>query len=75
MLEGNRSRVQNLTGGEIWLFILARVLVGFAVGIFAMVYFPATVVYLAWPALIVGVVLFVLASKGLLRKRPSGRTA
>lgn len=75
MLEGNRSRVQNLTGGEIWLFIVARMLIGFAVGIFAMIYFPTTAVYLAWPALGVGVVLFILASKGLLRKRPTGPAA
>jgi hypothetical protein len=74
MLEGNRSRVQNLTGGEIWLFILARVLIGFAVGILLMMYMPGLAVHLAWPALLIGVVFFVLASRGLMRK-PRGPAA
>jgi hypothetical protein len=69
MLEENRQRVQNLSGREIWMFIVARVLIGFALGIFAMLYFPAIAAYLAWPTLIVGTLLFILASKGLLRKR------
>jgi hypothetical protein len=71
MLEGNRQRVQNLSGAEIWMFIVARALLGFAVGVLAMTYFPAVTSVLAWPALAVGLVLFVLASKGLLRARPS----
>ncbi|MEO7148698.1 MAG: hypothetical protein ABIY40_01975 [Rhodanobacteraceae bacterium] len=40
MLESNRQRVQNLTGAELWMFIVARVLLGFAVGVLAMIYFP-----------------------------------
>jgi hypothetical protein len=71
MLEGNRLRVQNLSGGEIWLFIIARVLIGIAIGIFAMIYFPNSAVHLAWPALVLGAILFAVASKGLSRKRPS----
>lgn len=71
MFEGNRQRVQNLSGAEIWMFIVARVLLGFAVGVLAMMYFPATTSVLAWPALVIGLVLFVVASKGLLRVRPS----
>jgi hypothetical protein len=70
VLEGNRQRVKNLSGGEIWLFIVARVLIGFAVGILAMVYFPSVASQIAWPALVVGVILFILASRGLFR-RPS----
>ncbi|MBM7124210.1 hypothetical protein ACFFJT_00455 [Dyella flava] len=69
MLEGNRRRVQNLSGGEIWMFIIARVLIGFAAGVLATLYFPAVASYLAWPAFVAGVLLFVLASKGLLRSR------
>ena len=71
MLEANRTRVKNLSGSEIWLFIIARVLLGFAVGVLAMRYFPAIASVLVWPSLVVGVVLFVLASRGLLRAEPS----
>jgi hypothetical protein len=72
MLEGNRQRVQNLSGGEIWMFILARVLIAFALGVFAIEYFPTIAVYLAWPALAAGLLLFILAAKGLLRRpRPN----
>ena len=71
MLESNRQRVQNLSGAEIWMFLVARVLLGFAVGVLAMMHFPAFTSVLAWPALVIGVVLFLLAAKGLLRSRPS----
>jgi hypothetical protein len=70
MLEGNRRRVQNLTGLEIWLFIIARVLVAFGVGVLAMIYVPLVAANLAWPAIVVGLVALVVASRGLLRKRP-----
>ena len=69
MLESNRQRVQALSGGEIWMFIVARVLLGFGVGALAMIHFPAIAVYLVWPALGVGALLFVLASRGLFRRR------
>ena len=75
MLEGNRQRVQKLSGAEIWMFILARVLLGFAVGVLAMMYFPAFAAVLVWPAFVVGLVLFLLAAKGLLRSRSSGPAA
>jgi len=74
MLEGNRQRVQNLTGAEIWMFIVARVLLGFAVGVLAMTYWPSIASALGWPALVIGAILFVLASRGLLRNRPSKPT-
>jgi hypothetical protein len=35
MLEGNRKRVQQLSGSKLWAFIAARVLIGFALGVFA----------------------------------------
>jgi hypothetical protein len=69
MLESNRRRVQNLSGSEIWMFIVARVLVGFSIGALTMLYFPRVAVYLMWPALFVGSLLFGLASKGLWRSR------
>ena len=68
MLEGNRKRAQKLTGAEIWAFIVARVLLGFALGVFAVIYFPRIATHLAWPSLIVGAVLFVAAAKGMLRR-------
>ena len=65
MLEGNRSRVQNLTGLELWLFIIARVLMAFGVGILAMIYAPTVTAHLAWPAIVVGLVMFLIAARGL----------
>ena len=70
MLERNRKRVQQLTGIEIWIFIVARVLLGFAFGVFAVIYFPRIAPHLAWPALILGAVLFLVAAKGLFRRGP-----
>ncbi|WP_197528520.1 hypothetical protein [Aeoliella mucimassa] len=67
MLESNRQRVQQLTGAEIWAFIIARVLLGFAFGVFAVTYFPRFATPLAWPALVIGAVLFIVAAKGFLR--------
>lgn len=68
VLESNRRRVQNLTGGQLWLFILARVLLAFGVGVLARTYYPGVVGPLAWPAIGVGIILFVLAARGLVRK-------
>jgi len=67
MLEGNRKRVQQLSGPEIWAFIIARVLISFALGVFAARYFPGIATSAAWPALVLGIALFTLAAKGLLR--------
>lgn len=69
MLEGNRKRVQQLSGAEIWAFIIARILIGFALGVFAVRYFPSIAASAAWPALVLGAVLFALAARGLLRGR------
>jgi hypothetical protein len=69
MLKWNAARVKNLTGAEIWLFIIARVLVGYGLGVLSMRYFPEIAGPLGFPALLVGLVLFVVASKGL--RRPS----
>jgi hypothetical protein len=68
MLESNRSGVQRLTALEIWLFIIGRVLAAFGVGALAMTYFPAVTSTLAWPAVVAGVVILLVASRGLLRR-------
>ncbi len=39
MLEWNRAKVKNLTGFEIWLMIVGRVLAGFGFGVLAAVTF------------------------------------
>ena len=75
MFESNRRRVQNLTGLEIWFFIVGRVLVAFGVGAVTMAYFPAFASAVAWPAIIGGGVLFLVASRGLFRVRPDGEAS
>ena len=69
ILEWNRRKVQSLTGWEIWFLILGRVLVGFAVGVFTMWYFPSIAPAIAIPAGIIGVILLLIAAKGLWRKQ------
>ncbi len=72
MLERNRRRVQNLTGLEIWFFIVGRVLLAFGLGVLAMAYAPALASMAVWPAIAAGVILLVLASRGMFRKHPAG---
>ena len=67
VLNSNAQRVKNLTPGEIWLFIVARVLVGFGAGALLATYFPQIGRPAALPALVLGVLLFVVAAKGLSR--------
>ena len=68
MLKWNAEKVRNLTVTEIWLFIISRVLIGFGVGVVGARYFPEIVWPLGLPTLVVGLLLFVVAAKGLLRK-------
>ncbi len=70
MLKWNSSKVKSLTGTEIWLFIIARVLVGFGLGVLAVRYFPEIALSLGFPALVIGLALFLVAAKGLLRSEP-----
>lgn len=65
MLNWNARKVKSLTGTEIWLFILARVLVGFGLGVLGARYFPEIAGPLGYPALVVGLLLFLVAAKGL----------
>ena len=67
MLEWNRAKVRNLTGFEIWLMIVGRVLVGFGFGVLAVRYIPQIVNPLGVPALLLGLVLVLIAAKGLFR--------
>jgi hypothetical protein len=67
ILDWNASKVRNLTGAEIWLFILARLMIGFGLGVLACQYLPQIARPLAVPALVLGVILFLVATKGLPR--------
>jgi hypothetical protein len=69
MLDSNAVRVKNLTGMEIWLFIIARVLAGFGLGVLGVRYFPQIVGPLGFPTLVVGLILFAIAAKGLRRTK------
>ena len=52
MLQWNRAKVRNLTGLEIWLMIVGRVLVGFGFGVVGARYFPQVVNPVGIPALL-----------------------
>jgi hypothetical protein len=54
--------------GEIWLFIVGRVLAALGLGILLTTYLPQVGI-LGWPALLVGLTLLLVAAKGLLKKR------
>ncbi len=71
MLNWNAGRVKSLTGAEIWLFIVARVLIGFGFGVLSVRYFPEVASSLGLPALVVGALLFLVAAKGLWRTNPN----
>ena len=75
MLRANARRVQNLTPTEIWLFLLGRVLVAFAAGVFVTEYFPQIAAPIAIPTFVIGAVLFAIAAKGLWRKAPTKESA
>ena len=67
MLAWNQRKVRQLTPGELWLFIIGRVLVAFGLGVIAMQRLPALVAPLGWPVAIGGVVLLLIAAKGMAR--------
>jgi len=68
MLNWNAQKVKNLTGTEIWLLIIGRVLAAFGLGILSVHYFPNFVGPLGLPALVVGPLLLLVAANGLWRK-------
>jgi hypothetical protein len=67
MLNWNAAKVKKLTGIEIWLFIIARALIGFGLGVLAVRYFPQVANLLGIPALVMGAILFLIAAKGFFR--------
>jgi hypothetical protein len=70
-LKWNHRKVQQMSPGELYMFIVGRVLAALGLGILFMEFFPRIAVDLAWPALILGMVLLVVASRGLFRKSGS----
>ncbi len=69
MLNWNKRKVASLTGMEIWLFIVGRVLIGFGIGGMGVHYYPQIAGPLGLPALVVGSVLLLVAAKGLFRSK------
>jgi hypothetical protein len=67
ILNWNSSKVKNLTGTEIWLFIIARLLIGFGVGVVACRYYSLIVGPAGVPAVVLGCILFAAAARGLAR--------
>jgi membrane protein implicated in regulation of membrane protease activity len=69
MLQANTDRVKLLTPMEIWLFIIGRSLIAFAVGILAMLVYPHVATKLAIPAALIGLVCLTVAARGMFRDR------
>jgi hypothetical protein len=69
MLAWNQRKVRQLGPGEIWLFIIGRVLAAFGLGVLAMRSFPDLMGPLGWPTALVGLVLLLVATRGLFRTR------
>jgi hypothetical protein len=67
MLKWNAAKVKNLTAIEISLMIIGRALIGFGAGVLAVQYYPRLAGTLGIPALVLGVILFTVAAKGLFR--------
>jgi hypothetical protein len=67
MLNWNASKVKNLTGAEIWLFIVGRVSVAFGLGVLAARCFPQIANPLGFPAVVVGLLLLAFAARGMFR--------
>jgi hypothetical protein len=70
LLKWNANKVKILTGAEIWMFIVARVLVGLGGGAILAGYYPQFALPIGVPALVIGIVLFLISLKGMFRKNP-----
>jgi hypothetical protein len=68
MLSLNANKVKNLTGAEIWLFIIARILVGFGAGAILACYYPQFAFPIGVSILVIGILLFLIPLKGMFRK-------
>ena len=72
MLKENAERVKRLTTGEIWLFIIGRVLAAFGLGVWFALLWPASSARaIGTTALVVGLICLAAALPGLFRKGPS----
>jgi hypothetical protein len=71
VLNWNARKVKNLTGLEIWLFIIGRGLVAFGAGILAVRYFPGIVEPMGFPAVAIGLIVFLIGIRGMFRQRSS----
>ena len=71
MLAWNQVQVQKLSPGEIWLFILGRVLLALGLGILAAMYFPEVSRIAVLPLIVAGLLCLVIASRGLFRRSQS----
>ena len=69
MLNWNANKVKNLTGSEIWMFIAARLLIGFGAGALFALYYPSVAFPVAIAAVVVGLMFFIFAFKGFNRQR------
>jgi len=69
MLNWNAGKVKTLTGTEIWLFIVGRVLVAFGVGVIAVRFNPQLIAPSGLPAIVIGLLLLLVAAKGLMRSK------
>jgi hypothetical protein len=68
VLAWNQRKVRQLTPGEIWLFIIGRVLAAFGLGALATRYVPALAGTLGAVIAAVGVASLVIAGRGLTRR-------
>ena len=71
-LEWNHRKVQRLSPGELWMFIVGRVLAGLGLGILLAEHLPDIAAKLGVPALVLGFLLLIYASKGMFRKNGRG---
>jgi hypothetical protein len=69
MLKWNKTKVQQLSPGEIWLFIIGRVFIAFGGGAFAMAHYPQMTRSIALPVLIIGLILMISGFKGFAKKK------
>lgn len=66
MLAWNQRKIHQLSPSEIWLFIAGRVLAALGLGMLLVVYLPDSSVA-AWPLLVLGLIMLMVASKKLWR--------
>jgi hypothetical protein len=68
ILNWNSGKVKNLTETEIWLFIIGRAFAAFGLGVLSVRYYPQIAEPLGLPAIVIGLLLLVVAGKGMFRR-------